>query len=102
MDPLAPLPPDEFERMHELDHVGDVFHGLTRAELKKVIDTEVAKLREAYDRAVAASPPVRPEPSGEPPPETPPESSGVIATRPAAPAAASRAGTGRGTPARRR
>jgi hypothetical protein len=46
MDPLAPLPPDEFERMHELDHVGDVFHGLTRAELKKVIDTEVAKLAE--------------------------------------------------------
>jgi hypothetical protein len=91
-------------RKEPLERLGWRFHRLWSTNWFHDPDTEVARLREAYDRAVASSPPVSPpEPpapsesptSSEPPaPSEPPTSSeppasleapgssGVVATRP--------------------
>jgi len=99
-------------RKEHLERLGWRFHRLWSTNWFHDPDTEVARLREAYDQAVASSPPVQPAPSAAqpgpppasdapPPPHEPPkfpQSSGVVAAGPAA----SRAGTGPGTPAPRR
>ena len=84
-------------RKEHLERLGWRFHRLWSTNWFHDPDTEVARLREAYDQAVASSPPVQPEPADTsaspadapvPPeaPETPvpPQASGVVATRPSA------------------
>ncbi len=84
-------------RKEHLERLGWSFHRLWSTNWFHDPDAEVAKLREAYDQAVASSPPVQPEPADTsaspadapvPPeaPETPvpPQASGVVATRPSA------------------
>ena len=83
-------------RKEHLERLGWRFHRLWSTNWFHDPDTEVAKLREAYDQAVAASPPPEPEPEPAKPapakpapapplePAEPPQTSGVVATRPSA------------------
>jgi very-short-patch-repair endonuclease len=68
-------------RKEHLERLGWRFHRLWSTNWFHDPDTEVAKPREAYDRAVAASEPSPPPPE----PAAPPASAGVVATRPPIP-----------------
>jgi len=68
-------------RKEHLERLGWRFHRLWSTNWFHDPDAEVAKLREAYDQAVAASPPPDPEPEPATPPEAPAPPGNTVAIR---------------------